>query len=109
MQTQNVTSTSVTVIWEPPKNPNGRLLGYEVSYTPNGGSLIAVDVKNITTWKLIDLKPYTSYSISVRAKTGAGFGEKSIPVTISTLESGMFTIVAGICVSMNVSILINAA
>ena len=90
MQTQNVTSTSVTVIWESPKNPNGRLLGYEVSYAPNGGSLIAVDVQNTTTWILTDMKPCTTYSILVRAKTMAGFGEKSIPVTITTLQSGMF-------------------
>ena len=90
MQTQNVTSTSVTVIWEPPENPNGRLLGYEVSYAPNGGSLIAVDVQNTTTWKLTDMKPCTTYNIFVRAKTMAGFGEKSIPVTITTLQSGKF-------------------
>ena len=94
--TKNVTSTSVNVSWDPPQNLNGQLQGYEISYTPNGERPTVVDVQNTTTWKLTDLKPYTSYSISVRAKTGAGFGEKSIPVTISTLESGMFTIVAGI-------------
>ena len=57
VKTHNVTSTSVTVIREPSKNPNGR---YEVSYSPNGGSLIAVDVENITTWKLADMKPCIS-------------------------------------------------
>eukprot|EP00731_Ephydatia_muelleri_P037955 Em0610g2a len=87
LKTKNVTSTTVTVIWDPPQNLNGQLQGYEISYTPNGERPTVVDVQNTTTWKLTDLKPYTSYSISVRAKTGAGFGEKSIPVTISTLES----------------------
>ena len=89
LSTQNVTPTSVIVFWDPPQDPNGILLGYEVSYTPNGGRLSAVDVQNNTTWKLSDMKPFTSYSISTRAKTVAGYGETSIPVIITTLESGM--------------------
>ena len=35
------------------------------------------------------MKPYTAYRISVKAKTVAGFGEESIPVIATTLESGM--------------------
>ena len=89
---QDVTSTSVTVTWKPPQNVNGILLGYEVSYTPNGGAQTAVEVQNSTTWKLSDMKPFTSYSISVRAKTLAGYGEKCSPVIVSTLESGMLLI-----------------
>ena len=27
---QDITSTSVTVTWEPPQNSNGRLLGYQI-------------------------------------------------------------------------------
>ncbi|KAL5477471.1 hypothetical protein EMCRGX_G024272 [Ephydatia muelleri] len=88
VRTQDVASTSITVTWEPPQYPNGVLLGYEVCYTSNGDSPSAVNVENTSTaWKLTDMKPWTMYSISVRAKTVAGFGEKSIPVMISTLES----------------------
>ena len=88
LKTQNVSSTSIMISWEPPQNPKGILLGYEVSYTPDGGRLFAVEVQNNTTWKLTDMKPFTSYSISVRAKTLASYGEKCSPVTVSTLESG---------------------
>ena len=86
---QNVSSTSLMISWEPPQSPNGQLLGYEGSYTPNGGKLSAVDVQNNTTWKLMDMTPFTSHSISVRAKTLAGYGGKCSPVIVSTLESGM--------------------
>ena len=89
LKSQNVSSTSITVSWDPPQSPNGILLGYEVSYTPDGGRLSAIEVQNNTTWKLSDMKPFTSYSVSVRAKTLAGYGEKCSPVIVSTLESGM--------------------
>eukprot|EP00731_Ephydatia_muelleri_P002801 Em0001g2801a len=85
---QNVTSTSVIITWEPPQNPNGGSLGYEVSYTPKGGSTSVAKLKNYTTCKLIDLNPFTSYYICIRAKTAVGFGEESVPLTISTLEDG---------------------
>ena len=89
VKTNDVTSTSITVIWEPPQSPNGRLLGYEVSYTPNGGQPSVVNVQNNTTWKLTGLKPYTAYSVKVRAKTMAGFESYSLSSTVSTLEDGM--------------------
>ena len=101
MKTNDVTSTSITVIWEPPQSPNGRLLGYEVSYTPNGGQPSVLDIhvpqymtglynlkQNITSWKLTGLKPYTVYAVSVRAKTAAGFGGYGNPVRERTLEDG---------------------
>ena len=89
----HVTSTSITVIWEPPQSPNGRLLGYEVSYTPHRrGHPSVVIVQNITSWKLTGLKPYTVHAVSVRAKTAAGFGGYGNPVTQKTLEDGKILI-----------------
>ena len=89
VKTNGVTSTSTTITWEPPQSPNGRLLGYEVSYTPNGGQPSVVNVLNSITWKLTGLKPYTAYTVKLRAKTMAGFGSYSLPSTVSTLEDGM--------------------
>ena len=88
LKAQNVTSASVTITWEPPQNPNGGSLGYEVSYTPKGGGTSFAKLKHYTTCKLIDLKPFTAYYICVRAKTAVVFGEESVPLTISTLEDG---------------------
>lgn len=90
VKAQDVTSNSVVITWEPPQSPNGRLLGYEVISTPNGGSLSIYGVENNSACKLTGMKSNTMYSISVRAKTPAGFGVKSIPVTFSTPQSGMF-------------------
>ena len=53
--------------------------------------LNAVNVQNATTWKLTDLNPCTEYSISVKAKTAA------VPITVSTLETGMFIYLAKHC------------
>ena len=86
---QNVTSTSVTVTWEPAQNPNGGSLGYEVSYTPKGGSTSVVKLKNYTTCQLIDLKPFITYYICVRAKTAVGYGEGSVALMVSTSENGI--------------------
>ena len=79
-----MTSTSINVIWEPLQSPNGKMIEYEICYTPSGGSQIVVDVQDSTAWKLTGLKPFTVYSISVRAKTAAA------PVPILTSEDGTF-------------------
>ena len=81
MRTQDVTSTSVNVSWEPPKYPNGKLLRYEVVHARTG---VILDVLNANTWKLTDLNPGTTYTIYVRAITAAGVGNYSAAVTITT-------------------------
>ena len=79
---QDITSTSVTVTWEPPQNSNGRLLGYQIGYASSNGFVL--DVLNVNTWKLTGLNPFTKYTIFVRAKTAAGFSNYSNPVMITT-------------------------
>ena len=88
LKAQNVTSTSVTITWEPPQNRNGRLQGYEVSYTPKGGSTSFEKLQNDMTCKLMDLKPFTVYYICVRARTAVGFGDGSVLLIVSTSEIG---------------------
>ena len=89
MKAPDVTSTSITVTWDPPQNLNGRAACYEVRYT-NGGSTSVATVKNLTTKKLINLKPSTKYDIYVRAKTAVEIGEASFPIKISTSNPGMY-------------------
>ena len=90
VKAHNVISTSVTITWEPPQNPNGGPQGYEVSYTPKGGTTCVAKLKTFTTCKRIEHKPFTPYYICVRAKTAVLFGEESVPLTISTLEDGKY-------------------
>ena len=78
----------MTISWQPPHDPNGIIRGYQVSYTPHCENECLQDVVGDTTsTELTSLKPYTEYTIRVRAKT-VDFGEYSTPITVSTLEDG---------------------
>ena len=92
----SITSTSMTISWQPPHEPNGIISGYQVSYTPHGESEYLHDVVGDTAGtELTSLKPHTEYTIRVRAKT-VDFGDYSTQVTVSTKEDGklMFSIFA---------------
>ena len=80
----NITATSMTVSWQPPHNANGIIKSYQVSYTPEDESECIQDIAgDITSTELTSLKPYTEYTICVRAKTQE-FGEYSISITATT-------------------------
>ncbi|CAF1181603.1 unnamed protein product, partial [Didymodactylos carnosus] len=79
----NVYDTSLVVSWQPPLEPNGRLIGYEIKCRPmNGSNNIDEENKNlnidanVTMYKLNGLSATTWYTISVRAKTSKGYGLK---------------------------------
>ena len=76
------------VSWQPPRNANGIIRHYQISYTSHGESEsirnIGVD---ITSSELISLKPNTEYTVRVRAKT-VEFGDYSIPITVKTRVDG---------------------
>ena len=80
----NIKSTSMTILWQPPHDPNGIIRGYQVSYTPHGESECHQDVvENTTSSELTNLKPHTKYSVCVRAKA-VEFGDYSTLVIVST-------------------------
>ena len=88
----NIKSTSMTISWQPPHDPNGIISGYQISYTPQGETECLHDiVGDITNTELTCLKPFTVYTICVRART-VTFGVYSTPITISTLEDGECTL-----------------
>ena len=82
-------STSAYVVWEeiPEVERTGIILGYQVRYQriPEGSSSGMV-MTDVTEVDISDLEEYTNYSISVRARTTAGFGSFSDPVMIQTFE-----------------------
>ena len=87
----NITSTSMTISWQPPHDPNGIITSYQVSYTPHGKEECLHNVVGDTTSiELTSLKPHTEYTIRVRAKT-VDFGYYSSPFTASTLKDGEST------------------
>ena len=82
-------STSAYVVWEeiPEIERNGIILDYQVRYQriPEGSSSGTVMTNDIEV-NIRNLEEYTNYSISVRARTRAGFGGFSDPVVIQTFE-----------------------
>ena len=85
---QNITSTSMTISWQPPHDPNDIIRGYQVSYTPHGKSESLHDViGNTISADLTSLKPHTEYAIRVRAKT-VTLGQYSTPIIVNTHEDG---------------------
>jgi len=67
---------------------NGRLIGYRIKYTKQGGTTKTVDVGVVTTWTLTSLETYTWYNVTVAVKNSRFVGLPSQPVTKRTLEDG---------------------
>ncbi|XP_018602880.1 neuronal cell adhesion molecule a isoform X5 [Scleropages formosus] len=76
----NPTLDSLTVVWGPPKEPNGRLTGYTLRYQPisNTSELGPAVEKffpaNETTVTLLNLKNSTRYKFYINANTVMGSG-----------------------------------
>ncbi|XP_048024016.1 phosphatidylinositol phosphatase PTPRQ isoform X2 [Megalobrama amblycephala] len=68
------TSSTATLSWSPPEKPNGIIRLYEVSYT-NGTYSNTVNSTSLSA-TLRYLKPYTHYSVTVRAFTLHGHGNQ---------------------------------
>ena len=83
LKADGVTSTSVTISWQPP-NYTHSIREYQVSYIMTSGSEHLHEVQDATSTELTSLQPHTEYTIRVRAKT-VEFGVYSIPITIHTL------------------------
>ncbi|MBN3301575.1 PTPRQ phosphatase, partial [Amia calva] len=74
---QDVTASTATISWSPPAQPNGIILYYKILY------------ENSSTWstmnsskphiQLTNLKPFSSYNVTVRAYTKYGYGNQTSP------------------------------
>ncbi len=74
--------TSLQLSWSAPLLPNGIITTYQVVHYLSGSSMEAERVDQnttdiSTTLTLTGLRPYTSYSVTVRAYTIAGAGEET--------------------------------
>ena len=79
-----VTVSTISLQWDPPSSPNGVIAHYVVTY--NG---MAVNTTNASTMlTLIELEPFTTYTISVAGSNGAGVGNASDNVAVRTSEGG---------------------
>ena len=75
-------SSALYLVWKPPENKNGEIIGYNISYSEVDGTNVGTtQVKdpikdpNVLSYKLAGLKPNTKYRITIRATTNAGDGD----------------------------------
>ena len=78
--------TFIRLTWALPANPNGIIIGYEITYRVNGSAPVAVNETRTAMYTITDLNPQTRVSASVRAYTSVGPGEPSNPINLTTLS-----------------------
>ncbi|XP_051904168.1 protein sidekick-2-like [Hippocampus zosterae] len=83
-----VRTTSVRLIWQPPAQPNGIILAYQVTYRSNssGSSGATVDVLSPSArqYAAAALRPQTAYVFGLSAQTRKGWGEVAEALVVTT-------------------------
>ncbi|XP_078728944.1 protein sidekick-2 [Lampetra fluviatilis] len=71
-----VSRVSARLVWQPPTEPNGIILGYRVGYRVNGSSLETVQELDPSErqLRLTGLRPEALYAFRVTARTRKGWG-----------------------------------
>ncbi|KAG8191089.1 hypothetical protein JTE90_008401 [Oedothorax gibbosus] len=90
VQATPLSTSTVVVQWDPPKEPNGQVTGYKVYYTltPNlpTQSWFSQTVDNNQLTTISDLKTHSIYTIRVQAFTSRGPGPLSMPIKMKTQQ-----------------------
>lgn len=89
---------TLLVMWEEPTDLYAPTVSYVVRYgvTPSTGEE-SMEMTSDETLEITGLSPFTSYSITVQACSGAGCGPESLPVAQLTEEEGMCACCVGGC------------
>ncbi|XP_069123043.1 protein sidekick-like [Argopecten irradians] len=79
----NITLTSLNVSWAPPTEPNGVIIGYELTYSLQHSSeesrLVKLTVSGSRHYVVIDkVEENGTYFFSVKARTSVGFGPERV-------------------------------
>ena len=82
--------TSVDITWSAPINPNGVILGYEITYTVNDSDPVTFNNNASNASTISDLAPGTRMSVLVRAYTSVGLGDDSSIITTTLSEPRKF-------------------
>lgn len=90
----DVLDSSLRVLWKPPKNSNGVLLGYTITYfakDSNNEVVIKNFSSDVLTYLASGLHPITTYAFQIYAKTSVGAG----PSVSATIQSGIPPVLPG--------------
>lgn len=82
LSSPTVSQTTARILWDPPENPNGDVIGYKVTYQTlsdnNNKEVASHELQhNERTFKATNLKPETHYVFTVTAKTKEGWGQQA--------------------------------
>ena len=86
-------STSLTLSWDVPAQPNGNVTGYNYSCNTTSAAGTGSTTASVTSVVFTGLSPFTTYTCSVSARTAPGEGEPET-VTNTTDEDGEITSVS---------------
>ena len=89
----SLSARSIQISWSPlpPNERNGLITGYVVTITNvDTNEVSTVEITGRTSTSIATL-PYTSYMVSVAARTSVGVGPRSTEIIILTPENGMTT------------------
>lgn len=90
MSSSDITSTSLTLTWLPPLNPNGMIRHYIVKVLEiNTGINFTYQAHSHSSFTIGDLHPFYSYIFDVFAVT-VGAGPSSLDHTVTTLEDSKY-------------------
>ncbi len=83
---------TLSASWTEPDPANGIISGYTINCTtPTGEMLQPFNIGPGETSAMLDgLVAYTNYTCIISATTGAGEGQFSTPLTVTTVEDGMY-------------------
>ncbi|XP_070712624.1 protein sidekick-1-like [Pempheris klunzingeri] len=80
--------SSVRVVWQPPMNPNGIILGYQISYrldSRDPARWTTVEVgSNARQFTVTGLSPEQTYVFRLTARTAVGWGEEQEALVVTT-------------------------
>uniref|UniRef100_A0A8C1Q4G4 Sidekick cell adhesion molecule 2b n=1 Tax=Cyprinus carpio TaxID=7962 RepID=A0A8C1Q4G4_CYPCA len=83
-----VRTTSVRLIWQPPSQPNGIILAYQITYRLNStnSNTATFDVLNSSArqYTVTGLRPESVYVLRIRAQTRKGWGEAAEALVVTT-------------------------
>ncbi|XP_078723352.1 LOW QUALITY PROTEIN: protein sidekick-2-like [Lampetra fluviatilis] len=88
----DVNASAVLMVWQPPSEPSGVILGYKVSYWPESSNRRAAIVSELgaapRSFRAADLLPESAYRFRVLARTRRGYGEAAELSVIVTTSRG---------------------
>ncbi len=81
---------TLSASWDIPEPTNGIISGYTINCSSSGGMVDFSFNESVLSTSLSGLTPFTEYSCTISASTGAGEGSASMVTATITDEDGKY-------------------